>query len=137
MKKTTLFLAGLCAFSLCTWEAQAVNREHASIINMNSEDNVPTGYEIIELQGDFDANVGPNAVVAGANENSVYVHFNIDLGNVNISIFNASGNLVYSNVVNTSVQQTMIIPVPSTFSGTYTIVLSNANGYAEGDFERN
>jgi hypothetical protein len=137
MKKTTLLLAGLCAFSLCTWEAQAVNLEHASIINMNTADNVPTGYEIIELQGDFDDHVGPNAVIAGANENSVYIHFNLNLGNVNISIYNASSNLVYSNVVDTSVQQTMIIPISSTFSGTYTIVLNNANGYAEGDFERN
>lgn len=137
MKKTTLLLAGLCAFGLCTWEAQAVNLEHASIINMNTEDNVPTGYEIIELQGDFDANVGPNAVIAGANENSVYIHFNLNLGNVNIFIYNASSNLVYSTLVNTDVQQTIIIPFSNVLSGVYTIELSNANGYAEGDFERN
>ena len=45
MKKKVLLLAGLCAFGLCTWEAQAVSLEQVSIINM--EDNVPTGYEII------------------------------------------------------------------------------------------
>jgi len=77
----------------------------------------------------------PNNVVAGANDNSVYIHFNQNFGNVSISIYNAAGNLIYSSVVDTSVQQTMIIPISTSVSGTCTVVLNNANGYVEGDFE--
>lgn len=132
MKKKVLLLAGLFAFGLCAWEAQAVSLERLSIINM--EDNVPTGYELIVLQGTLMDS--PNSVVAGANDNSVYIHFNRSFGNVDIKIYNATGSLVYNNVVNTSVQQTVIIPINSMASGTYTVVLDNANGYAEGDFER-
>ncbi len=136
MKKKALFLAGLCAFGLCTWEAQAVSLKCISIINMEDNDNVPTGYEVILLQGTLMFGVAPNAVIAGANENSVYIHFNRSFGNVNISIYNALGVTVYSTVVNTSVQQTVIIPITSTFSGTYTVALNNADGYAEGDFDK-
>ena len=136
MKKKTLLLAGLCALSLCTCEVQATNSNLVSINIIGDYDNVPTGYEIINLHGDFDTNIGPNAVIAGANENSVYIHFNQSFGNVSISIYNASGNLVYNSVVDTSVQQTVIIPFSNMVSGTYTVVLDNANGYAEGDFER-
>jgi hypothetical protein len=131
MKKNVLLLAGLCAFGLCTWEAQAVSLERVSIINM--EDNVPTGYEILVLRGTLMDS--PNNVVAGANDNSVYIHFNQNFGNVSISIYNAAGNLIYSSVVDTSVQQTMIIPISTSVSGTCTVVLNNANGYVEGDFE--
>ena len=133
MKKKVLLLAGLCAFGLCTWEAQAVSLEHISIISM--EDNVPTGYEIIELKGDLDANAGPNAVVAGANDNSVYIHFNRSFGNVSITITNEAGHTVYHTVVDTSVQQTVIIPLTNAASGIYTVSLDNASGFAEGDFE--
>ncbi|MBQ6771004.1 MAG: DUF3244 domain-containing protein [Bacteroidales bacterium] len=135
MKKKAFVLAGLCAISLCTWEAQAANISRNSIINM--EDNVPTGYEVIVLQGRLDVGTNPNAVVAGVNDNSVYIHFNQSFGNVSISIYNAMGNMVYNTVSNTAVQQTVIIPFSNLASGTYTVVLTNANGYAEGDFERN
>ncbi|MBQ6770886.1 MAG: DUF3244 domain-containing protein [Bacteroidales bacterium] len=137
MKKKTLLLAGLCALSLCTCEVQATNSHLASINTIGDNDNVPTGYEIILLKGDLDASVGPNAVVAGANEYSVYIHFNQSFGNVSISIYNAVGNRVYNTVVDTSVQQTVIIPFSNMANGNYTVVLDNANGYAEGDFERN
>ena len=93
MKKKTLFFACFCAFSLCTWKVQALNFEQHSIITM--EDNVPTGYEVIVLQGTLMDM--PNAVVAGANENSVYIHFNQSLGNINISIYNAANNLFEPN----------------------------------------
>ena len=102
-----------------------------------TDDNVPTGYELIILQGKLDCNAGPNAVVAGANENSVYIGFNQDFGNVSISIYNEAGLVVYSTVVNTSVQQVVIIPFSSAASGTYTVELNSANGYVDGDFEHN
>lgn len=135
MKKKALILAGLCVFGLFTWNAYALSVKNVSITYM--EDNVPAGYEKIELKGDLLMGTGPNAIEAGANDNSVYLHFNQNFGNVNICIFNASGNLIYSNIVDTSVQQTLLIPVSNVVSGTCTVVLNNANGYAEGDFERN
>ena len=100
-----------------------------------TDDNVPTGYELIILQGKLDCNAGPNAVVAGASDDAVYIGFNQDFGNVSISIYNEAGLVVYSTVVNTSVQQVVIIPFSSAASGTYTVELNSANGYVDGDFE--
>ncbi len=131
-----MLFIGFCALSTFTWEAQAVNYLSAPIINSEVADP-PQGFEKIDLHGDLMLNHGPNAVVAGANENSVYIGFNQDFGNVSISIYNAAGNLVYSTVVNTSVQQVVIIPFTSAASGTYTVELSSANGYADGDFNKN
>ena len=136
MKKKALLLAGLCAFGLFAWEAQAVSLGHISIINAG--DNVPTGYEKIELRGDLDVSIGPNSISAGVNDNSVYLHFNRNLGNVSVSLYNPAGVLLYNNVVNTAVQQTIIIPIANNSgNGDYYITLDNANGFAEGEFERN
>lgn len=96
----------------------------------------PQGYEKIELQGSLMYGINPNAIVAGANDNSVYIGFNQSFGNVNISIYNGMGGLVYSTVVDTSVQSVVIIPFTSAASGSYTVELNNANGYADGDFEK-
>ena len=131
--KALLILICLSTISLLTWETQAKNIEPISIYYV--ENNVPHGYEEIELRGTLATNVGPNAIVAGANDDAVYIGFNQDFGNVNISIYNGMGNLVYSTVVNTTVQSVVIIPF-SNASGSYTVELTNAEGYAEGDFER-
>jgi len=136
MKNKALVFAGLCTLALCASQVQAVNHE-TNPIYYNEVDNLPTGYTSIDLHGKLDCNAGPNAIVAGANENAVYIHFNQSFGNVSISIYNGTGLLVYSAVANTSVQQTYIIPITTAASGTYTVVLDSANGYAEGDFERN
>ncbi len=136
MNKKVLFLIVFCALSMFTWEASAINYLSAPIINSEIADP-PQGFEKIDLLGDLMLNHGPNAVVAGANENSVYIGFNQDFGNVSITIYNGAGLVAYSTVVDTSVQQVVIIPITTAASGTYTVVLDNANGYAEGDFERN
>ncbi len=81
--------------------------------------------------------IGPNSIVAGASEDAVYIGFNQSFGNVNISIYNGMGGLVYSTVVNTDVQQVVIIPFNSAASGSYIVELSNASGYADGDFDKN
>ena len=135
MKKKVLILIGLSAFGLCTCEMWAMNHENTSIVIM--KDNVPTGYEVIELRGDLMMGIGPNAINAGANRNSVYLHFNQSFGNVNVRIYNDSGNLVYNSIVDTSVQQTLIIPIMGNNNGTYSVVLDNAFGEAEGYFEPN
>ena len=81
--------------------------------------------------------IGPNAIVAGASDVDIYIGFNQSFGNVNISIYNGMGGLVYNSVVNTDVQQVYIIPFTTAASDTFTVELSNASGYAEGEFDKN
>ena len=100
------------------------------------EINIPIGYDEIDLHGELAFNVGPNAIVAGASDDAVYIGFNLDFGNVNISIYNSMGVIVYNTVVNTSVQSVVIIPFTSAASGSYIVELNSADGYAEGDFEK-
>lgn len=135
MKTKTLLLVGLCAIGLYSWKTQAVNTKSIPINNIEMADP-PSSYEKIELQGSLMFGINPNAIVAGANDDAVYIGFNQSFGNVNISIYNAMGGLVYSTVVNTDVQQTIIIPFANVLSGTYTVEVSNANGSVEGDFDK-
>jgi len=135
MKTKTLLLVGLCAIGLCSWEVQAVNTKSIPINNAEIADP-PQGYEEIDLRGSLMYGIGPNAIVAGASDDAVYIGFNQSFGNVNISIYNGMGGLVYSTVVNTSVQSVVIIPFTSAASGSYTVELSNADGDAEGDFDK-
>jgi hypothetical protein len=134
MKTKTLLLVGLCAIGLCSWEVQAVNTNSIPINNVEIADP-PSSYEKIELQGSLMFGINPNAIVAGASDVDIYIGFNQSFGNVNISIYNGMGGLVYSTVVNTNVQQVIIIPFTSAANGSYTVELSNANGYADGEFD--
>ena len=136
MKHKSIILAGLYAFGLCICEIQAANLNQVSVIHV--EDNVPTGYEKIYLQGTLVMGPNPNAISAGYSRNSVYVHFSQSFGSVSVALHNEDGVLVYSTVVNTDVQQTLIIPLANSCgNGGYYLTLDNANGYAEGDFRKN
>ncbi len=97
MKTKTLLLLGLCAIGLCTWEVQAVNTKSIPINNVEIADP-PQGYEEIDLQGSLMYGIGPNAIVTGASDVDIYIGFNQSFGNVNISIYNSLGGLVYYNV---------------------------------------
>ena len=97
---------------------------------------MPNEFEIIDLMGDLLLNVGPNSIVAGASDDEVYIGFNQSFGIVNISIYNGTGGLVYSTVVDTNVQQVVIIPFSGFANGTYIVEVSNAFGFADGDFEK-
>lgn len=136
MKKKVLLLVSFCVIAFCSMEVQAINPSTTPIYYYNGDVNMPNEFEKIDLLGDLMLNHGPNAIVAGASENAIYIGFNQDFSNVNISIYNGMGGLVYSTVVNTAVQSVVIIPF-SSVNGSYTVELSNAEGYAEGDFERN
>lgn len=81
--------------------------------------------------------VGPNAIEAGASDDSVYIGFNQCFGNVSITIYNSNNIVVYSTVVDTSVQQVVIIPFSTAAPDAYTVVLNHADNCAEGDFEKN
>ena len=135
MKKKALIFIGLCALGLCTWEAQAINQQTIPFSIKNILDNMPNEFDKINLMGDLMFVVGPNAIEAGASDDAIYIGFNQSFGNVSISIYNSMSSIVYSTVVNTDVQQVFIIPFTNAASGSYTVELSNANGYAEGDFE--
>ena len=136
MKRKAFILSALCAFGLCTWEAQAINLETAPLYSNIEVDNMPHGFEEIDLLGDLLFNIGPNAIEAGASDNDIYIGFNQSFGNVSISIYNSMGSIVYNTVVNTDVQHVVIIPFTAA-SGSYTVELSNTHGYVDGDFERN
>ena len=133
MRRKLLILI-LCSLGLLVLQAQAANPKTA--FSHNFIKGIPHGYEEIELRGLLATMVGPNAIEAGANDDAVYIGFNQSFGNVNISIYNGSGAIVYNTVVNTDVQQVFIIPFSGVASGTYTVELNNANGYAEGDFNK-
>lgn len=135
MKKKALIFIVLCTLALCTWQAQAVNTKPQPI-NMLEIADPPQGFEKIDLLGDLLLNVGPNAIVAGASDDAVYIGFNQSFSIVNISIYNGTGGLVYSTMVNTNVQQVVIIPFSGFASGTYTVEISNAIGFADGNFEK-
>ena len=137
MKKKVFIFTGLCALSLCCWEAQAFSPKQTHSKMYLDDNHIPTEAEKIVLRGRLDYNAGPDDIEAGATENAVYIYFGHNYGNVSISIFNAMGNRVYYTVMDTSVQQTVIIPFGNVASGNYTVTLDNADGYAEGDFERN
>lgn len=66
----------------------------------------------------------------------VQIIFYRNFGNVNIDLYNDLGVLIYNDVINTSVQTLVQIPINSSSSGTYTLVLSNGTGIAEGEFDR-
>lgn len=133
MRRKTIIL-GLCFLGLLILQAQAASPKTAFVYD--SIKGIPHGYEEIELRGLLATMVGPNAIEAGANDNDIYIGFNESFGNVNISIYNAMGGLVYSTVVNTDMQQTIIIPFANVLSGSYTVEVSNANGSVEGDFHK-
>ena len=135
MKKKVFIFATICIFSLCTWDVQAINLETAPFYHNNEVDNMPNGFDKIDLQGCLNYGTGPDAIEAGASDDAVYIGFNQSFGYVDISIYNGMGGLVYSTVVNTDVQQVVIIPFNTAASGSYTVELSNANGYAEGEFD--
>lgn len=96
----------------------------------------PTGNEKIDLKGQLATNAGPDDVVAYVDDAAVYVYFNQNFGNVSVDLFNDTSGLIYSTVVNTSVQQVLVIPLTGAPSGTYTIELNTVIGHAEGEFGR-
>ena len=132
--KKALLLIGLCVSCLVNWQAQAANPE--SILLVNMENNLPQGYEEIELHGSIMLSVGPDTIDAGVGDNGVYIQFNQSVGNVTVSLYNGAGVLLYNNVVNTDVQQVVQIPMVILLGEEYLLELDNANGIAEGYFER-
>lgn len=123
----------LCAGNINIDAADFVTQGHP--VQIETPDDPPLKTMII-LNGDLANSAGPESIEASYSQNSVQVCFHQSFGYVNITLTDETGSVVYSNTVNTSVQQTIHIPLYSTPSGRYTLMLNNANGYAEGDFVR-
>ncbi len=98
--------------------------------------SIPYGAEEIQLQGKLDFNANPNDIEAYLYGNYVYVEFHRDFGAVSVTLYDPTSLVIYSDVVNTSVQQLVVIPIASLAEGIYTIVLENAFGYSDGEFEK-
>lgn len=98
-------------------------------------DNPPNQTAIV-LIGQLDNNQGPNDVEAYTDQVNVYVVFHRSFGVVNITLYNESWVSIYSNVVDTAIQQTVIIPISGTPSGIYSVLLENGLGFSEGDFSK-
>lgn len=126
MKKQILLLVIIC-LCLSTTNANGFTTPHHD----NPPDLTP-----IELHGRLDLNHGSEGVEAFMDDHFVYIYFYQNYGSVNISLYNEMGGLVYSDIVNTSIQQTVIIPIPGSYSGTFILELSNSFGYSEGEFDR-
>lgn len=133
MYRTLFPIALLCLF--CLYAAKVTANTPKSMEAVVETTDVPHGYDEIHLQGSLMYNAGPNAVEAGFNETSIYIQFNQNLGYVSVTIINPYGLTIYTGVVNTAVQQLVVIPVSLSAEGIYTIVLDNTSEYAEGDFE--
>lgn len=134
MNTKTLIIVGFCLLSLWTGEFQANNPEMTKIFQQAKD--VPNGFEEIVLQGSLVFSPGSNPIEAGFNDNSIYIQFNQNFGNVTVTVYNPNDLIIYIGVVNTAVQQLLVIPVTFSSEGTYTIVLENATGYADGDFDK-
>jgi len=116
--KTTLFVA-FCTLSLCVSTAKAVTVETSPSFTTTTD--LPGIVEKIELRGELMYSVGPNAINAGASKDAIYIEFK------------QNGQQIYGTTVNTSVQQMVIIPISNATNNGYSVMLSNANGCAEGD----
>lgn len=106
------------------------------VITAQPRNDNPQNQSTIMLQGCLDTNANPNDIEAFVDEHSVYIYFHRNFGNVSITLYNPLNSIISSEVVNTAVQQLVVIPITSQAEGIYTIVLENASGYAEGDFEK-
>lgn len=115
---------------------QATPIINSDIPKQIEKNDVPPNSTEIVLQGRLDCNAGPDSVEAFLSKNSVQVCFHQNFGNVSITLFGNTGGMVYSGIVNTAVQQTVFIPLAGTPSGTYTLVLNNVSGMAEGEFAK-
>lgn len=65
---------------------------------------------------------------------TLLINFNASLGELNITIENENGNIVYSSTTNTSLRLVYIIPINNLPTGDYNIIIENNDGSAEASF---
>lgn len=132
MNTKLMIFIGLCTLNVCTTKlvASSVTETY-----LKTEKEVgPDGDEKIEIRGTWSM-TSESAITAKAGHNTVCLTFTQNIGHVNVSLYDGNGNLVYSGMVDTSAQRVVVIPAGNS-EGRCTLVVENASGYAEGDFER-
>ena len=136
MKQRIITLLLVCILNPTTFDAknywQPIDENYQKFIGTPDD---PPELTFIELLGKLDINAGPNDITAWVESSTVRVSFSRSFGYVSVKLYSPSSVLIHSSVVDTSVQSLVVIPFYSSTNGTYTLVLENANGYVEGDFE--
>lgn len=133
MKNKTIIIIGISALISFGIVAKATSPKNV-ILQCETTDT-PPGTKII-LQGDLLFGINPDAIEASVNDDAVYIQFNQSFGYVSIKLYNENNSLIYTDVVNSSAQSQVVIHILGSINGTYTLVLENATGYAEGHFEQ-
>jgi len=134
MKNKIVIILALSAIFSCGYVILASNPD--TVLVQSESLDTPPGEKII-LLGNLLFGINPNAIEASVTDDAVFIQFNQNLGNVSIAICNGNGQQVYSSIVDTSVQQAVVIPFTTAVADTYTVIINNANGYVEGDFDKN
>lgn len=135
MNKKLIFLAVLSIFCFGTKDVLC-KLPRTTFYSNQTLDDPPSGLALIELKGTLSYGAGPNAIEVGVSDNAIYIYFHQNFGNVSITLFNPNGVNLYSDVINTAIQQQLIIPVTFSTEGTYTIFMENTFGNIEGEFEK-
>ena len=136
MKHRIITLLLACILSPTTFDAKNYGQPiDETIQENNGTPDDPPELTFIELLGKLDINAGPNDITAWVESSAVRVSFSRSFGYVSVKLYSPSGVLIHNSVVDTSVQSLVVIPFYNSTNGTYTLVLENANGYVEGDFE--
>ena len=105
-----------------------------SFVSVESE----TG-SIIDLEGDLrkgGLRSGGDPITAEQFDSYIAVTFNMNLGDIDISITDNMNDQLYNVSVNTLVQQQVNIPISGLAAGCYTITFSNWRGMMDGCFEK-
>ncbi len=73
-------------------------------------------------------------IIATYNNSGITMLFNVNLGQIEISIENEYGNIVHSSYFYANKYEASFIPINNLPSGTYVIIINCNDIYAEGEF---
>lgn len=74
-------------------------------------------------------------ISASVDSENLYVDFNVDLGNLTITIYNAMGGVAHDETVYAQSNDSMQISLNGYAPGSYLVVFSNASGSMMGKFD--
>lgn len=112
----------------------------ATFSSYSSHSTYTSDEDEIELHGDLSQNatrsLQQEPIEATISPTSLNISLANNLGDINIEVTSASGNIMYSSTVNTQTQTSLSIDVSSWNSGSYQIRFVNSSGqYLEGGFD--
>lgn len=93
----------------------------------------------IALQGDHPQPVGVRSggdvITATFNDNNIEVWFSKPFGNVQITVTDSDGDIVYELPVDSNTHSSLLIPLSGLPGGIYTLTFSHGWGMMWGEFE--